>query len=79
MYLGKSVTMVKKPQSWPIWAQTRAQSGTDVNMPFQGMFLSLLDMLSVEKNALWSTQQKNPSKRWMRSDDELETLVGKKF
>jgi len=32
MYLGRSVTMVKKHQSWPICAQTNANNGSDVKI-----------------------------------------------
>lgn len=37
IYLGKSVTMVKSPQSWPTWAIANPQTGTDVRMPTQGV------------------------------------------
>lgn len=39
MYLGKSAPMVKKAQSWPIWAATNAQTGHDVNILLYGVFL----------------------------------------
>lgn len=45
MYFGKSVTIVKKPQSWPIWATTSAQTGAEVKIARHGIFFLPFDTL----------------------------------
>lgn len=37
MYLGRSVTMVKKPQSWPTCATASPHTGSEVRMPNHGV------------------------------------------
>lgn len=37
IYLGKSVIMVNKPQSCPIWTITNPHTGFDVAISFQGI------------------------------------------
>lgn len=37
MYLGRSVSMVKKPQSCPTWMTMRPHTGNDVRMPLHGV------------------------------------------
>lgn len=46
MYFGRSVTIVKKPQSWPICAATRAKSGGDVKICFQGIDCASFELLA---------------------------------
>lgn len=44
MNVGRSVTIVKKPQSCPICAATRAQTGVEPNMFNQGILISFLSI-----------------------------------
>lgn len=59
MYLGRSVTMVKKPQSWPICAATKAHTGADVSMCLHGMSLFTWHTLARKEIMLWLNQETN--------------------
>lgn len=42
MYLGRSMTMVNKPQSWPHWPIISAQTGPDEKIAFHGTVWTFL-------------------------------------